>query len=289
MNLTRRGLFSVAVSFAAIPSFAAAPFKIVAAENMYGDIARQIAGPQADISSILNNPNDEPHLFAASPSVARNLAGADIVIINGADYDPWMDQLLSANAAPARIVVSVAKLLGRKPGDNPHLWYDPTAVPDLTKALIAALTDKDPANAATYQANGEKLLTSLTPIHTRIAQMRAKYAGIKVTATEPVFGLMAQALGLNVLNERFQLAVMNDTEPAPADVAKFEDDLKNHRAQMLIYNSQVTDNLTTTIKQIATQAGVPIIGVTETEPPGLTYQAWMNTGLDSVDQALSHS
>ncbi len=266
---------------------AAGKVNIVAAENMYGDIAQQIGGGLVQVSSILNNPNEDPHLFSASPSVARGLAGADIVIVNGADYDPWMAALLSATRAPNRVVITVADLLGRKPGDNPHLWYDPAAIPRLTTRLVAALAAKDPANAAVYQRNGAALLAALAPIHMRMAAMRAKYAGTPVTATEPVFGLMAQALGLVMRNQRFQIAVMNGTEPAPQDVGAFEDDLRRKTVRALFYNAQVTDDLTSTLLALAKQSGVPVVGVTETEPAGLNYQQWMTSGLDGVDKALS--
>lgn len=261
--------------------------RIVAAENMYGDIAGQIGGGLVTVASILSNPNEDPHLFSASPSVARELAGADIVIVNGADYDPWMAALLAASKAPGRVVINVADLLGRKPGDNPHLWYDPNAIPDLTPRLVAALTAKDPANAAAYRQNGARLLASLAPIHARMAAMRTKYAGIEVTATEPVFGLMAQALGLVMRNQRFQVAVMNGTEPSPSDVAAFEDDLRQREVRVLFYNAQVTDDLTTTLLALARQSGVPVVGVTETEPAQKDYQQWMTSGLDGVDRALS--
>ena len=265
---------------------AGAVLRIVAAENMYGDIAGQIGGGLVSVTSILNNPNEDPHLFSASPSVARNLAGADIVIVNGADYDPWMGPLLAASDAPGRVVMNVADLLGRKPGDNPHLWYDPQAVPELAARLAAALVAKDAANAAVYRQNGATLLASLAPLHARTAAMAKKYAGMPVTATEPVFGLMAQALGLEMRNQRFQVAVMNGTEPAPSDVAAFEDDLRGRRVRALFYNAQVTDDLTATLLDLARQSGVPVVGVTETEPAGMDYQAWMTSGLDGVDKAL---
>ncbi len=285
MRINRRALLA-GLAVAPFGAQAAARINIVAAENMYGDIAGQIGGKYTAVSSILNNPNQDPHLFAASPSVARNLAAAQIVILNGADYDPWMAALLAAQPTPGRIVISIADLLGRKPGDNPHLWYDPQAIPLLTGALVAALVQLDPANATAYRANGTNLLASLAPIHARIAAMRAKLAGTKVTATEPVYGLMAQALGLDMLNLPFQIAVMNGTEPAPSDVASFEGDLKDRVVKALFYNSQVTDDLTSNLLTLARQAGVPVLGVTETEPSGLTYQAWLNNGLDNVDQAL---
>jgi zinc/manganese transport system substrate-binding protein len=282
----RRLLTGLAATALAGPACAGAAINIVAAENMYGGIATQLAGNLATVTSILNNPNEDPHLFSAAPSIARALANADIVIVNGADYDPWMAPLLAATAAPRRIVITIADLLGRKPGDNPHLWYDPNAIPALIPKLVAALIAKDPAHAALYEANGAKLLAALAPLRARMAQMREKYAGLPVTATEPVFDLMASALGLNVLNMSFQLAVMNGTEPSPRDVGTFEDDLKNHKVRALFYNSQVTDDLTTTLLTIARQSGIPVIGMTETEPAGFTYQQWMTSGLNGVDQAL---
>jgi zinc/manganese transport system substrate-binding protein len=265
---------------------AASVLRIVAAENMYGDIAAQISGGLARVTSILKNPNEDPHMFSASPSVARALAAADIVIVNGADYDPWMAPLLAASAAPGRVVINVAALLGRKPGDNPHLWYDPAAAPALIPRLVDALVTKDAANAAVYRRNAAALLAALAPVYARVAVMRQKYAGTPVTATEPVFGLMARALGLVMRNRRFQLAVMNGTEPAPLEVAAFEDDLRQHRVRALFYNAQVTDDLTASLLALAGRSGVPVVGVSETEPAGLDYQAWLASGLDSVDKAL---
>ncbi|HQT39898.1 MAG TPA: zinc ABC transporter substrate-binding protein [Acidocella sp.] len=287
MKLSRRTVF-IATAALAMPllSRAATPIRIVAAENMYGDIAAQLGGPLVSVTSILNNPNQDPHLFSATPSVARALAAADIVIVNGADYDPWMAGLLAAQPTPNRVVITVAQLLGRKPGDNPHLWYDPAAMPALAQALTRALIAKDPANTSTYQQNATRLFDSLAPIRARIATLRAKFSGTKVTATEPVFGLMAAALGLEMRNQNFQRAVMNGTEPAPSDVAAFESDLRSKSVKIMFYNSQVTDDLTTTLLGLAHQSGVAVVGVTETEPAGTSYQGWMSNGLDAVDEAL---
>jgi zinc/manganese transport system substrate-binding protein len=288
MKISRRTtLAATAALLATNTARAEKPVTIVAAENMYGDIARQIGGNLVTVTSILNNPNQDPHLFTTSPSVAIELAGADIVIVNGADYDPWMAGLLAAQPAPDRIIITIADLLGRKPGDNPHLWYDPAAIPHLATQLVKTLQQRDPGHAAIYAQNAQTLLASLAPIVARIAAMRAKFAGTPVTATEPVFGLMAAALGLVMRNMAFQIAVMNDTEPAPSDVAAFENDLRGRHVKILFYNSQVTDDLTANLRAIAGQSGIPVVGVTETEPAGKNYQAWMTYGLDAVEKALT--
>lgn len=110
-----------------------------------------------------------------------------------------------------------------------------------------------------------------------------------MTATEPVFGDMAAALGLRMRNERFQRAVMNDTEPAASDVAAFEDDLRHHRVRLLVYNSQATDTAARRLLEIARESGIPVLGVTETEPADTPYQTWMLSQLDALDHALSAS
>ena len=122
----------------------AGAISVVAAENFYGDVANQIAGSNATVSSILSNPDQDPHLFEASPSVARFLSGAAIVIYNGADYDPWMTKLLSATRSPGRKVIVVADLVHRKAGDNPHLWYDPPTMPAYAKALACGAVGARP-------------------------------------------------------------------------------------------------------------------------------------------------
>ncbi len=261
--------------------------RIVAAENFYADVARQIAGPDAVVSAILSNPDSDPHMFEASPSVARALAGASIVIANGADYDPWMAKLLAASPAAQRRSLVVAGLLHRAPGGNPHLWYDPAALPALAVALTGALSAMDPGNAAAYAARLAAFQAGFAPVVARVAALRAKFAGVPVTATEPVFGPMAAALGLAMRNERFQLAVMNGTEPAASDVMAFERDIKQRAVRVLFYNSQASDPSAQRLLAMAQAAHIPVVGVTETQPAGTTVQGWLLSTLDAVAQALS--
>jgi zinc/manganese transport system substrate-binding protein len=262
------------------------PVPVVAAENFYGDLASQIGGPDVQVTSILSNPDQDPHLFEASPSVARAIAVARIVVANGIDYDPWMTKLLDATRAADRRVVIVAALAGRTSGDNPHIWYDPATMLACARALSAALAAADPAHAQAYAARLARFEASVAPIQTRIAALRQRLAGTPVTATEPVFGYMFAALGMKVRNQAFQLAVMNNTEPSASDVAAFETDLKTHAVKLLVYNAQASDPIAAHMERIAKGAGVPVVGASETEPPGMTWQAWMLGELDAVDRAL---
>ncbi len=277
------------LAFLAAPALAQpAPAPAVAAETVYAGILRQLAGDGAAVTSLLNSPDADPHLFEAGPAAARALQSAGIVVYNGIGYDPWVPRLLG-RPRPGREVIVVADLLHRRPGDNPHLWYDPAAVPALAAAASAALARADPAHADAYAGRLAALDASLRPLQDRIAALRAAHAGKPVAATEPVFDLMAQATGLQVRHTRFALAVMNGAEPRPSDVAAFEADLRAGRLRALIYNSQTTGPTAARLLAVARTSGVPIVGVTESQPAGVSYVDWMMQQLDALDAALSRA
>ncbi|MDR3407291.1 MAG: zinc ABC transporter substrate-binding protein [Methylovirgula sp.] len=285
-----RGKLSLLLSVAGLaltPALArAAPVPVVAAENFYGDVAKQIGGADVTVTSILNNPDEDPHLFEASPSVARAISAAKIVVASGADYDPWVQKLLGAANNADRKTIVVADLAGKKSGDNPHIWYDVAVMAAFAKAFAADLGAIDPAHKADYDQRLAQFAQSLKPVRAKIAALHARLAGRAVTATEPVFGYMLDSLGLASRNQGFQIAVMNNTEPSAANVAAFEDDLKDHKVVLLVYNSQASDPIAERMEKLAKQSGVPVIGATETQPLGVTYQQWMSNELDAVDRAL---
>ena len=262
------------------------PLAIVAAENFYGDIAQQIGGAGVRVTSVLSNPDQDPHLFEASPSVARNISAARIAIYSGLDYDAWMQKLLGAARSTDRTVIVVADLVGKKPGDNPHIWYDPATMLALAGRLADDLGNADPAHRADYQQRLAAFQQSVQPIQTRIAALRTRLAGTPVTATEPVFGYMFEALGMQVRDASFQLSVMNNTEPSASDVAAFETGLKTHQVKLLVYNSQASNPIAARMAKLAHASNIPVVGATETEPAGKKYQAWMMGELDAVDRAL---
>jgi zinc/manganese transport system substrate-binding protein len=268
------------------PAFAD-PVKVVAAENFYGDMASQIGGANVEVTSILSNPDDDPHLFEASPATARALSDAKVVIVNGVDYDPWMEKLLGANKAPSRREILVSALVGRKPGDNPHLWYDPAYMKAAAKTLVADLIAVDPSHKADYEQGGAKFLDSLKPLDDKISTMRKSYAGQPVTASEPVFGYQAKLIGLVVRNEKYALAIMNNAEPTPSEVAGFENDLKGKKVKAMLYNAQASEPAVAKLVQLAKDNSIPVVGVSETEPPNSTYQDWMLGQLNALDKALS--
>jgi zinc/manganese transport system substrate-binding protein len=263
------------------------PGTIVAAESAYADIARQVAGPATKVTSILRNPATDPHFFEPSPSAARDVAGAAIVIENGIGYDSWMDRLLAASPEADRRVIVVASLLHRGAGDNAHLWYDPSAMPKLASGVAEALIEQDPARRKAVSQRRDAVLASLARLKLHIAAMHERFAGAEVAATEPVLGPLIASLGLRDSHARFEVSVMNGTEPRASDVASLEDDLRAHRIRALITNAQASDPEAARLAGIAREETVPIVPVTETLPAGETYQQWIEQELNALEAALA--
>jgi zinc/manganese transport system substrate-binding protein len=289
----RLAVFPALLALLLAPLFATAqaqtasgPLKVVAAENFYGSIAAQIGGAHVSVSNIIANPDQDPHAFEATPGQARQVADAKVVIFNGGHYDEWMEKLLKATPRKDRIAVNAAKVVNARHGGNPHLWYAPATMPAVAKAIAAAFTKADAAYTADYAANLDKTLADLARVTQRVGQLRDKHKGKPVTATEPVFGLMAQALGLTMRNEKFQLALMNESEPSARDIAALETDLKTGKVKVLIYNSQVSEKLSERLVKIAKESKVPVVGVTETQPADKSFTDWMLGQLDALDKAL---
>jgi len=280
--------FLVALGIASALAFPAAaqPVSIVAAENFYGEAATAIGGDRVVVESVIIAPGTDPHDFDPPASVARAVADADIVIMNGADYDHWMETLVESNDEDSRIVINVAELIGVEDGDNPHIWYHPLAMPALADALTEALVAADPAGQAEFEARRDALFATLAAVDERIAELLAQFEGTPVAATEPVFGYMAEALGLAMSNEAFQTAIMNEVEPSASDIAAMEDDIRGGRVKVLFYNAQVEDAFTRNLAELANASGVPIVGVTETQPDGKTFAEWMLDTIHATGKAL---
>ncbi|GEB39520.1 metal ABC transporter substrate-binding protein [Gluconacetobacter liquefaciens] len=266
------------------------PVAVVAAEAVWGDIARQVGGPDVTVSSILTNPAADPHAFEASPMDGRRLGTARIVIANGGGYDGWLDRLMEGSGNADRpVVLNVAALVGWRDGENAHFWYDLTMVRAVATAFAADCGAILPDRRAALQDRLQQFLDALGPLEQRIDRLRARYHGVPVAASEPIFGLMTRQIGLTMHDGDFQRAVMNGTDPGPSEVAGFERDLTDRRVRMLILNEQTTGPATDRLEQLAQGAGIPVLHVGESLPPGMRYQDWIAGMLDRLDQALAHA
>jgi zinc/manganese transport system substrate-binding protein len=261
---------------------------VVAAENVYGNIVAQIGGRHVAVTSLLSAPNADPHLFQPATRAGLAVAQARLVIANGAGYDAFLDRLVTATATRAR-VLTVADALGVRGNDaNPHLWYDVPRLGGIAGAIAAALERVDPSHAAAYRAGLARFDASLAPLRRAVAGIRARFAGAPVAYTEPLPGYLVAAAGLrNVAPAGFTRALEDGSEPTPDAVARMQALVAPRRIRVLLYNSQAVSPLTARIRDAALREGVPVVAVTETLPPGRTFQAWQLAQTRALAAALA--
>jgi zinc/manganese transport system substrate-binding protein len=254
-----------------------ASVRVVSAENVWGDIAAQIGGSQVEVTSIITDPNTDPHEYEASTRNAGAVARAGLVIQNGLGYDDFMSKLLSTASASGDKVLRVDKVMGIV-GDNPnpHLWYDLPRLAVVAGAIADRLSQLDPAHAGQFRANATAFTASLQPIMQLIDEIASKYRGSAIAYTERVAGYLVEAAGLTVgIPASFAQSVEDGNDPSARDTTDFDDALTAHRVKALLYNDQVTDNTTDKIKALAIKSGVPVVGVSETLPASdKHFQAW---------------
>ena len=260
--------------------------QIVAAENFWGSLISQLGGTHVNVISIVSDPNADPHEYESSTTNAREVADADYVIENGAGYDSWVDKLLSAGGNPNRKILKVADLLGKKDGANPHFWYYVNqVVSQMEKDLIAI----DPANAQYYSSQYTILQKALKPYQDRVASIKQQFGGTKIASTESIFVYPAQALGLDLVSPtEFMNAIDEGNDPSAQSVIQFENLLKNNQVKVLVYNEQTVTPITLTMKKLAGDANIPVVGITETiQPPDTSFQDWMNSELINLENAIN--
>jgi zinc/manganese transport system substrate-binding protein len=240
--------------------------------------------------SVDSNPKTDPHTYEATPSVAKAIGGAKLLIKNGVGYDDFMTKLASASPSSSRKVINVQQILGRPDSTpNPHLWYDPKTMPKVANALAEDLSSLQPSNAGYFKANATKFIASLDPWLAAIAKFKATYPGTTVATTEPVADYLLQAAGANNLTPfSFQADVMNGVDPSPQAVSAQNGLFTGHQVKVFVYNQQVTDSLTQGFITQANQANIPVIGAYETMPtPGYHYQSWMLAEVNALQKAIA--
>ncbi|HZU12452.1 MAG TPA: zinc ABC transporter substrate-binding protein [Chloroflexota bacterium] len=257
---------------------------VVAAEDEYGSMAAAIGGKDVHVVSLLSNPNTDPHEFEASASTAEQVATARLVIKNGIGYDSWMDKLLSASPQSGRLVFSVGEYLGKTAGDNPHIWYDPAGWTKEATVIADDLSRLAPRDKSYFARRKAAWLRALRPVYREVARVRSLTNGSRVIATEPVYGYMLAALGTTSVDSGFQKAIMDGTDPSPQSVSAFQTALRHDTVRMLFYNSQVVDPTTTQMRTLAGQSGIPVVGVTETQPLNRSFVAWQLSQLQAVQR-----
>jgi zinc/manganese transport system substrate-binding protein len=263
--------------------------RVVAAENFWGSLARQLGGSHASVRSLIVNPAQDPHSYEPGAGDARTMATAQLAIVNGVGYDPWAPKLLSANPVDGRLTLTVGSLFGLREGDNPHRWYDPAEVQRTASAITADLQRLDPRHR-TYFAERLRLFQTrgLATYHRLIDQIRTRYAGVPVGASESIFALLSPALGLRLITPpSFMRAISEGTEVTASDVSTTERQVDDRQIKVWVDNAQNVTPEIERLNALARRRGIPIATVTETLSPATdSFQQWQVTQLAGLRAAL---
>jgi zinc/manganese transport system substrate-binding protein len=265
------------------------PINVIATINAWGSIAAQLGGTRVRETSIITNPATDPHAYEPTPIDARAVAGAGVVIENGIGYDSWAAKMLAANPVPGRTVLDVGELVGIAHGGNPHRWYSPTDVRAVVDQITTDYAKTDPADKGYFQQRKSAFLTTgLATYNDLIAQIRAKYTGVKVGASESIFSPLAQALGLDLVTPAsFLTAISQGTDVSAADKATIDKQISSQQIKVYVFNSQnSTPDVAAQVTAAKSQA-IPVAAVTETlSPANATFQQWQSAQLQQLATAL---
>jgi zinc/manganese transport system substrate-binding protein len=262
---------------------------VVAAENTYGNIASQIGGSHVSVTSILTSPNADPHLFEPTTADDLTVAKAKVAVQNGLGYDAFMTKLENAAPSKSRVAVTVADVLGVHGKDaNPHLWYDLPRLDRTATAIAAAFSQADPSHAIAYRRGLHRFERSLAPFRREVTGIRTRFHGMPVAYTEPVPGYLVSAAGLrNLAPDSFTRSIEEGVEPSPSAVAEMSSLVAQHRIRVLLYNPQAVSPITAEMRDAAQKAGIPVVGMRETLPPGRTFQQWQLAQARALAAALA--
>ena len=264
--------------------------QVVAAENFWGSLAAQLGGDRVKVTNIIHSPGADPHDYEPTPEDARTMAEAKLAIVNGIGYDPWANKLLSANPVSGRTVLTVGDVVGVKNGGNPHRWYSPANVQQVINAIVADYKRLDRDHASYFDQQKAALESGgLARYNQLIASIKQRYSGVPVGASESIFDLLAQGLGLKLLTPPgFVNAVSEGADPTAADRSTAEQQIRDKRIKVWVFNSQNSTPDVQRLTDEARAAGIPVATVTETPTPAsASFQDWQVRQLEALEKALA--
>ena len=263
--------------------------QVAASINAWGSILEQLGGTHVTATSIITNPDTDPHDYEPTPHDGTVIAGSRLFVENGIGYDSWAAKSLAASPDSSRVVINVGELVHVPEGGNPHRWYSPSDVNTVADTITADLKRLDPVDASYFDAQRQKLATTGLATYNRlIAEIQSKYAGTPVGASESIFAPLAEALKLDLVTPpSFLKAISEGTDPSPSDLSRINSQISGKQIKVYVFNSQnATPDVTAQVKA-AEAARIPVSTVTETlSPAGASFEQWQSAQLQALADAL---
>ncbi|MER8029933.1 zinc ABC transporter substrate-binding protein [Streptomyces bauhiniae] len=263
---------------------------VVASTNVYGDIVQQIGADKVDVTSLINDPAQDPHSYEASTRNQLALSKAKLVIENGGGYDDFIDRMLKSSKSSAEVINAVdvsGKTAPQGEELNEHVWYDFPTTAKIADRVAASLGKADPADADVFSKNAEAFKAKLQPLEAKEAEIKKAHGGDGIAITEPVPLYLTGASGLvNRTPEDFSEAIEEGDDLSPKVLQQTLALFTGKKVKALVYNEQTSGAETEKVKAAADRAGIPVVPVTETLPKGKDYVGWMTSNVDALAHAL---
>lgn len=307
MKKTLSALLLVAVMIMGASAAQAEPLKVVASFTILGDLAKQVGGDDVTVTTLVG-PNGDAHVFQPTPSDAKALKDADMIIINGLGFEGWMGRLIEASGTKAPVVTASAGLskpLTLKDTEDkshdhdhhhhgsidPHAWQSITQGRMYVKTIAGALQKTDPTNANNYGERAAKLDTELAAldawVKTEIATVPADKR--RVITTHDAFGYFADAYQVTFLAPT---GFSTDDEPSAKEMKHLIQQIQSGKTRALFLESMGNPNI---IKQLAAETGAVVGPALYTDAlstesgPAATYQAMIKYNVTELVKAMQQN
>lgn len=287
------GLFLSSCTGQPAPASGGTAPAILTSTTLLADITRQIAGDRAAVASLLGAGVD-PHSYQPTPQDAARISESQLIIVNGAEYEHFLESLLESAGGEATIVEASAGIQpGTDPksehGVDPHMWLDPNNVTIYVENIRDALTHLDPEGDAVYKSNADAYVTELNALHTWILDQTSHIPEEKrlLVTNHEAFGYFAARYGFTVVGTVIK-SFSTNASPSAQQLATLIDQIRSSGAPAIFLDA--SDN-TTFARQIAAETGVRVITDLHLESltdgaPAATYIDMMEHNVTQIVNAL---
>lgn len=230
----------------------AAPVEVVATFSVLADMVREVGGERVAVMSIVG-PDGDAHVYEPTPSDAKAITRADLLVVNGLGFEGWLERLAEAAGYGGPIVVASAGIVPRAMTEpaaevehghhhgaiDPHAWQSLANGGRYVANIMKALQAVDPEGAAVYEANGAAYLAEIAALD---RELHADFASLpeerrRIVTSHDAFGYFAHAYGIEVIAPQ---GVSTESEASAADVARL---IRQIRAERIpaVFVENVTD------------------------------------------------
>ncbi|MDR3437769.1 metal ABC transporter substrate-binding protein [Telmatospirillum sp.] len=274
----------------------AAPLKVVATFSIIGDLVRQVGGETIQVTTLVA-PGSDAHVYQPTPSDAKAIAGADLVVVNGLGMEGWLDRLIKVSGYKGKVIVASQGVKAQtmieedgkgRPVTDPHAWQDLANGRIYVANIAKALSTADTANAAIYQQRADRMATEIDSLDAWVRQQIADVPPTKrkIITSHDAFGYFGSSYGVTFLAP---VGISTESEPTAAGLGKLVTQIKKDKIKALFIETMTDPRL---IEQLARETGA-VVGpalysdtLSPSDGPAPTYLDLFRHNVPAMTEAM---